>query len=39
MVFKKQMLQAASTGLFDPLVPKAHNRSVKIYYFLYKLSQ
>ena len=31
------MLQAANTGLFNPLVPKAHN-SVKIY-FLYILSQ
>ena len=25
IVFKTQMLQAANTGLFDPLVPKAHN--------------
>ena len=32
------MLQTASTYLFNPLVPKADN-SVKIYYFLYKLSQ
>ena len=32
------MLQTANTDFFNPLVPKAHN-SVKIYYFLYKLSQ
>ena len=32
------MLQAANTDPFNPLVPKAPN-SVKIYYFLYKLSQ
>ena len=31
------MLQAASTDLFNPLVPKAQIVSVKIYYFLYKL--
>ena len=24
-VFKKEMLQAANTDLFNPLVPKAHN--------------
>ena len=37
---KKQMLQAANTDLFNPLVPKAHNIvSVKIYYFFYKLIQ
>ena len=41
LVYKKQMLQAANTDLFHPLVLKAHNAivSVKIYYFLYKLSQ
>ena len=33
------MLHAASTDLFNPLVPKAHKASVNIYYFLYKLSQ
>ena len=34
------MLQGANTDLFNPLVPKAHNIvSVKIYHFLYKLSQ
>ena len=37
--FRKQMLQAANTDLLNPLVPKAHKRSVKIYYFLYKFSQ
>ena len=26
LVFKKQMVQAANTDLFNPLVPKAHNR-------------
>ena len=25
IVFKKEMLQAANTYLFNPLVPKAHN--------------
>ena len=25
LVFKKQMLQAANTGLFNPLDPRAHN--------------
>ena len=25
MVYKKQMLQIASTELFNPLVPKVHN--------------
>ena len=25
IVFKKQMLQAANTGLFSPLIPNAHN--------------
>ena len=35
------MLQAANAELFNPLFPKAHNEmvSVKIYHFLYKLSQ
>ena len=33
------MSQAANTDLFNPLVPKAHNLSVKLYYFLYKLIQ
>ena len=33
------MLQAASTDLFNPLVPEAHNSECQIYYFLYKLSQ
>ena len=32
------MIQRANNDLFNPLVPKAQN-SVKIYYFLYKLSQ
>ena len=32
------MLQVANTDLSNPLVPKAHI-SVKIYYFLYELSQ
>ena len=36
--FKKQMLQAANTDLFHPLVSKLTIVSVKIYYFLYKLS-
>ena len=33
------MLQAANTDLFNPLVPKAHNRVSKIYSFLYKINQ
>ena len=33
------MLQGANTDLFNPLAPKAHIVSVKIDYFLYKLSQ
>ena len=33
------MLQAANTDLFNPLVLKAQKVNVKIYYFLYKLSQ
>ena len=36
--FKKQMLQAANTDLFNPSFPKAHN-NVKVYHSLYKLSQ
>ena len=33
------MLQAASTDLFNPLVPKTHATvNVEIYYFLFKLS-
>ena len=34
--FQKQMLQAAKTDIFHPLVHDARN-SAKIYYFLYKL--
>ena len=33
------MLQATNTDLFNPLVQKLTIVSVKIYYFLYKLSQ
>ena len=35
------MFQAANTVLFNPLFPKTRNSewSVKIYYFLHKLSQ
>ena len=33
------MLQAAHTDLFNPLVPKLTIVSVKMYHFLYKLSQ
>ena len=34
------MLQAADTDIFNPFVDKAHHTvSVKIYYFLTKLSQ
>ena len=33
------MIQAANTDLFNPLVPKGTLVSVKIYNFLYKLSQ
>ena len=41
MVFKKQILQAANIDLFNKLLPKACNSdlSVKVYNFLYKLSQ
>ena len=35
--FKKQLLQAANTDLYNPLVSKGHNSvSVQIYYFLYE---
>ena len=33
------MLQAANIDRFNPLAPRAHTYGVKIYYFLYKLSQ
>ena len=31
LVFKKQMLQATNTDLFNPLVPKAHNSKCQKY--------
>ena len=33
------MLQEANTDIFNPLAPKLTIVGVKIYYFLYKLSQ
>ena len=33
------MLQAASSDLFNPLVPKAHNSECQNLLLLYKLSQ
>ena len=46
-IFRKQMIQAASTNLFNPLVPKAYNSECQnilffyfiLFYSLYKLSQ
>ena len=39
LVFKKQMVQEASTDLINPFVIKLKIVIVKIYYFLYKFSQ
>ena len=37
IVFKKQMLQAAKTDLFNPLVPKAHNSVSQYLLFLLQI--
>ena len=34
MVFRRQVLQPANTDLFNPLVPKAHNKKCQNIIFL-----